>query len=72
MSSEILYPEAGDVWKHHTGREYDIVALAYDQNGEVVVVHKSRQAGGETYTRSLSNFMGVMPGDLTNRFTYVR
>jgi hypothetical protein len=53
-------PIKDNVYEHFLrGERYVVNALAHDESGEVVVVHTS-MADGNVYTRSLSNFAGVL------------
>lgn len=62
--------EAGDTFRHFTGREYVVIAIARDDDqGQDLVIHRGLH-DGRIWSRTMTNFMGNSVPEGKPRFVY--
>ena len=57
-------PSVGEVWRHHNGKDYQIITVAMNHGGQKqYVIYKEFKTDGPVWSRELDNFMGTKKGD---------
>ena len=57
-------PSMGEVWRHHNGKDYQIITVAMNHGGQKqYVIYKEFKTDGPVWSRELDNFMGTKKGD---------
>jgi hypothetical protein len=62
-SSNMNVPKPGEVYLHHKGGKYIVVAVGMDVTGDrdiKIVIYTPVDRPNEYYTRRLANFLGVL------------